>query len=100
MATIKDIKIHRNFGIRPNNDLIVVGNVWLVEKGQPYHLVQFTINELNKPYMWGACLCVPCDWEDKEIERVVKDYAQDEITEKDIIDYKSFIEDGEKWGWD
>ena len=100
MATIKDIKRTKNRGIRPTNNVILAGHIWLVEKGQPYDLVQFSINELNKPYLWRECICVPCDWEDETIERVVRGYAEDEITEKDIKDYVWFLECGEKWGWD
>ena len=84
MATIKEIQRSRNWGVRPTSDVIVEGHIWLVEKGQPYDLVQFSINELNKPYWW----------------RVVRDYAEDVITEKDIKEYIWFLECGEKWGWD
>lgn len=100
MATIKSISRSRNWGVRPTNNIILAGHIWLVEKGQPYDLVQFSINELDKSYFWNEHLCVPCDWEEDVVERVVKGYAEDEITEKDIKAYRQFLEDGEKWGWD
>lgn len=100
MATIKSISRSRNRGIRPINNIIFAGYIWLVEKGQPYDLVQFSINELDKSYFWNEHFCVPCDWKEDVVERVVKRYAEDEITEKDIKAYRQFLEDGEKWGWD
>ena len=100
MATIKSISRSKNWGVRPTNNIILAGHIWLVEKGQPYDLVQFSINELDKPYFWKEHLCVPCDWEEGVVERVIKRYAENEITEKDINNYRQFLEDGEKWGWD
>ena len=99
MATIKEIKRIKNWGKRPSNAEIF-GSVWLVEKEQEYDLVQFSINEMGKSYFWREQLCVPCDWEDDVVERVVKGYAEDEITEKDIKDYECFIRCGAEWGWD
>ena len=100
MATIKSISRSKNWGVRPTNNTILAGHIWLVEKGQPYDLVQFSINELDKPYFWKEHLCVPCDWEEDVIERVIKRYAENEITEKDINNHRQFLEFGEKWGWD
>lgn len=100
MATIKKIQRSRNWSKRPIGNIVLDGHIWLVEKGQDYDLVQFSINELDKPYFWRESICVPCDWEDEVVERVVKGYAEDEITEKDIKDYFEFLECGEKWGWD
>lgn len=100
MATIKSISRSKNWGVRPTNNIILDGHIWLVEKGQPYDLVQFSINELDKSYFWNEHLCVPCDWKEDVVERVVKRYAEDEITEKGIKAYRQFLEDGEKWGWD
>lgn len=99
MATIKDIKIHRNWGKRPTDNVVYVGMAWGVEKGEPYDLVQFSINELGKSYFWNTSLCFPCGMSEEEIKKECVDYAQQNITEKDIKDYLYFLECGEKWGW-
>lgn len=100
MATIKDIKIYRNRGTRPTDYAVYCGMAWGVEKGEPYDLVQFSINELNKPYFWRTSLCFPCGMSEEEIREECIEYAQQNITEKDIQDYRRFLEDGERWGWD
>lgn len=100
MATIKDIKIHRNWGKRPTDNVVYVGMAWGVEKGEPYDLVQFSINELDKFYFWNTSLCFPCGMSEEEIKKECVNYAQQNITEKDIKDYRYFLECGEKWGWD
>lgn len=100
MATIKDIKIHRNWGKRPTDNAVYCGMAWGVEKGEPYDLVQFSINELGKSYFWNTSLCFPCGMSEEEIKKECVDYAQQNITEKDIKDYRYFLECGEKWGWD
>lgn len=100
MATIKSIETNRNWGVRPSDNVIDFGFVWKVKKGEQYDLVEFTINELgNKPYYWAESLCVPIGMTDKEIEKIVKDYVKT-ITDEDIKNYKEFLEDGERWGWD
>ena len=99
MATIKDIKISRNWGKRPTDNAIYCGMIWGVEKGEPYDLVQFLINELGKSYFWQTSLCLPCGMSEEEIKEECIDYAKT-ITEQDIKDYKWFLECGEKWGWD
>lgn len=99
MATIKDIKIHRNWGKRPTGNDIYCGMVWGVEKGEPYDLVRFSINELDKSYFWYISLCFPCETSEEEIRESVEEYAKG-ITDKEIQDYCRFLEDGERWGWD
>lgn len=100
MATIKEIEIKENWGIRPSKNVIVGGNIWLVDEGQEYTLVQFSINELKKSYFWNDCFCVPCDWSEEKIRDLVEKYAKEQITEEQIKDYNDFLESGEKWGWD
>ena len=99
MATIKKIKISRNWGKRPTDNAIYCGMAWGVEKGEPYDLVQFSIHELNKPYFWNMSLCVKCGTSEEEINKLVEEYAET-ITDKDIAEYIDFLEQGEKWGWD
>lgn len=98
MATIKDIKIYRNWGKRLAYNTVYCGVVWRVEKGEPYDLVQFSINELGKPYFWNTSLCFPCGMSEEEIKKECVYYAQQSITEKDIKDYQYFLECVENWG--
>lgn len=100
MATIKDIQISRERGTRPNNNAIYCGMAWGVEKGEKYDLVQFSINELNKPYFWNTSLCFPCGMSEEEIRQECIKFAKEYISEKDVQDYRNFLEDGERWGWD
>ena len=101
MATIKDIQISKNWGARPTGNCENLNEVYYgVEKGQRYDLVQFSINELGKPYYWLQSICVPVDTSQEEIEEIVNEFARDHIKEEDIKYYQRFLEDGEKWGWD
>ena len=100
MATIKNIKIHRNWGKRPTDNAVYCGMAWGVEKGEPYDLVQFSINELDKPYFWETSLCFPCGMSEEEIRKDCVEYAKENITEQDIKDYRRFLKNGEEWGWD
>lgn len=99
MATIKNIMINRNWGKRPTGNAVYCGMAWGVEKGEPYDLVQFSINELDKPYFWNTSLCFPCGTSEEEIKESVEEYAKG-ITDKEIQDYRRFLDDGERWGWD
>ena len=99
MATIKSIKILRNRGVRPNDNVIYMGRAWYVEKGEPYDLVQFSINELGKPYFWDDSLCMPAGMSEDDIRKAVEDYAKN-ISDQDIKRYQEFLRFGEKWGWD
>lgn len=101
MATLKGISISRNWGERPTGN-VILGNMAFanVEKGQRYDLVQFSINELNKPYMWRESIGVPCGISEEEIKEIVLEYIEKFITDKDIKSYLDFLEMGEKWGWD
>lgn len=100
MITIKNIKISRNWGTRPTDNAIYCGMAWAVKKGEPYDLVQFSINELNKPYFWRDSLALPCGQSEEEIRQDCEDYIKQYIEDKDIAEYKKFLEYGEKWGWD
>lgn len=100
MATIKDIERHEKWGKRPTDNTQLVGHIWLVEKGEDYDLVNFSINELEKYFYWNECLCVPCYWTDEQVRKVAERYAQECISEKEIESFKWFLEMGEKWGWD
>ena len=99
MATIKEIKISRNCGKRPTDNLIYCGYNWRIEKGEPYDLVQFSINELKKPYYWNESLCVRCGTSEDEIEKLAEEYAS-EITDGEIKLFKEFLEFGEEYGFD
>lgn len=100
MATIKDIKIHREWGIRPTGNCSIANMGWAdVEMGDRYDLVKILINELDKPYYWQISFGFKCGTSEEEIKESVEEYAKT-ITDKEIQDYRSFLEDGEKWGWD
>ena len=52
MVTVDKIEIKRNWGVRPNDYEVYLGKLWCVEKGEPYDCVQFSVKELQKPYLW------------------------------------------------
>lgn len=100
MATIKDIKITRNWGKRPTGSRYICNEVYVeVDKGDPYDLVQFSINELEKSYYWHTSIGVKCGTSEDEIKEIVEEYAREHISKQDIKDYTRFLEDGERWGW-
>lgn len=98
MATLKKVSISRNWGVRPNDNGIYLGNNWMVEKGQPYDLVQFSINEING-YYWEEALCVPIGITEEDAKQLCEE-AVSYITDKAIKDYKWFLDMGNKYGWD
>lgn len=98
MATIKNISRTRKWGVRPLN-ISYVGEEWLVEIGEEYDLVQFSINEQKGSYYWYKSFNVPVDWEDEKVYAMISEYVKT-ITDKDVKDFNSFIETGEQWGWD
>lgn len=100
MPTLEKIERIRNRGKRPTDNAVYCGSVWLVEKGEEFDLVQFTIKELKKSYYWREHLCVPCNWTDDEVEKAVREYVKNYISDKEIKDFTWFLEMGEKWGWD
>lgn len=99
MATVKSINIVRNEFTRKRQDNGVCNMCWFVNEGEPYDVVNFSINELDKSYFWNVTLCVPCGLSEDEINSKVKEYAET-ITEKQIADYRNFLEMGEIYGWD
>lgn len=99
MATVKKINITRNWNTRPNDNAIHFGGIYKnVEKGEPYDLVQFSINEISG-YYWHSCLCVPCGTSEDEVKGMVEEFVKS-ITDKQIREYKEFIDFGNKYGWD
>lgn len=99
MATLKKINIYRNWGIRPDGNTIIEGNIYYgVNKGEPYDLVQFSINEING-YYWNTSLCVHAGMSEEEINRIVAEYVKT-ITNADIKEYQKFLDFGKKYGWD
>lgn len=96
---VTKIQITKNWGVRPTNEnIIIAGSVWCVEKGEQYDLVQFGVDEISG-YMWRESLCVPCGTSEEEAMRLSQQYA-DTITDDDVKGYKEFIEFCEKYGWD
>lgn len=101
MATIKEFEIKRNWGIRPTGNSYFANQVYTdVEKGQPFDLITFSINELTKPYSWRESIGVPCGTSEDEARELVEEYAKEYITEDDIKRYEEFLKNGELWGWD
>lgn len=100
MATLKEILREKKHGVRPNNNAVYCNHIWLVEKDEEYDLVQFSIEELGEPYWWKDFLCVPCDLTDEQVETIVKEYVEKYIDEKEIKDFRWFLEMGNKYGWD
>ena len=96
--TIVDIDIRRNFGVRPNRGIEIYGHAWAVDEGEPYDLVCFKIGEIGT--WWETKLCIPCCFSDREIKKIVQNYAEKEIFEKDVEAYKQFLRDIDKWGCD
>lgn len=99
MATLKNIEITKNYAIRPTGNVNIAHCVWCVKGGEEYTLVKFSIEEIDG-YLWVDSLCVPCSWGKRKIIKLTKEYCEKYITQEDIREYKSFLEDGEKWGWD
>ena len=99
MATIKTIDITRNGGERPAEDNNYFQGKWYVKVGEKFDSVKFIINELDKFYYWITTLYVPSGMEYNDIKELAETYAKT-ITEEDIKEYREFLEDGEKWGWD
>ncbi len=94
--TVRNISIHRNYGERPT--YIVMNRVWGVEPGEKYDLVQFSVDNIEK-YYWRESLCFPAGTNEEKIKEEVEKYANN-INDEDVASYKSFLDFGEKWGWD
>lgn len=100
MATIKKINISRNWATRPTDNAIYDGIAWGVQKGERYDLVQFSLEEIDKPFFWRTALAFPLGMSEEEIRNECIDYVKNNITDKDIKEFLWFLECGEKWGWD
>lgn len=98
MATLKDYKINKNRGVRPDDYVIQVGKKWFVEKGEPYDLVQFSINEV-KGFYWGDSLCVPTTMTEDEVKKLVDEEVKN-ISDTAVKSYNDFLDEGSKYGWD
>ena len=98
MATLKHYSRNFNWGIRQEN--VNDGHIYInVKPGENYDLVNFTINEFPYNIIWPLDLCVPSDFSEKELEKLIKEHLE-KITEKDIKDFKKFIDEGDQYGWD
>lgn len=97
MIKVKNITRNKNWGIRPTDNGIMFGFIWLVERGEQYDLVQFTINGV-KGYYWREKFCVPCEWTDEAVEKVVKQYVEDCISSEEVKLFAEFIKNIEEWG--
>lgn len=98
MATLNNFERIKNFATRPNDNCVYPGHVWLVEKGERYDLVQFTIKEV-KGYYWDESICVPTDFADEQVENIVNERVS-LITDAQISEYLGFIEDLKQYGCD
>ena len=97
MITIKKINILKNWGTRTGRENSkVFYNVSVTEK---YDLVQFVIAELGYDIYWCVSLGVPLDTPEEEINKYVNKYCKT-LPKVDIYNYKKFIDDGDKCGWD
>ena len=98
MATLSEFNISREYGTRPSINGISVGYIWEVEEGETYDMVSFSIKEIDR-YFWHEVLCLKAGMSEEEIRSKVEYYVG-LITEEDINEYKSFLKQGEKYGWD
>ena len=60
----------------------------MVEPGESYDLVQFSIDEING-YYWKTFICVPEGTSEDEINKIVKEYINT-ISDEDIKNTKIF----------
>ena len=97
MATLKKINIIRNFSTRKNNTL---GIVWQknLKENEEYDLIQIGLEEIPH-YYWKYSIGMKCGYSEEEIKNDIQEYI-DTITDEEIANYKRFLANGEKWGWD
>ena len=99
MATFDDIIINQNIRERPPEDEKILENVYFgVNVGENYKPVIFSIKEIAS-YYWWETLCFPIDMEENKIKEETINYAN-EITNDKVTNYKKFLEECEKYGWD
>lgn len=87
MATIRHLVIRPESYIRRKYN--TENYVWLVEEGQRFKRVNFSLKELKHCY-WIETLCVPSMWNEAKIRMEAQKYA-DSITESDINQYKKIL---------
>lgn len=97
MATLNSIEIINADGTRPMKN-INDGNTWLVEKGEPFNIVKFMLNEAYG-YYFPITLCVSKQLKKDEIEKLVKEYVNG-ISDEQVKNFNSFLKFGEEYGWD
>lgn len=98
MATLDRIERNKNWASRPTDNSISEGTIWCVEKGEEYDLVQFTIKEIDG-YYWNQAVAFPVDADDNFIAEEIKGYCES-IPEYAVKEYRSFLDFGNKYGWD
>ena len=97
MITIKKIEINRNWSYRNGREYYEV--FYNVPVSERYDLVKFIVKELGLDIFWHTSIGVPLNTSEQEINKYVYKYAET-ITNQDVKDYRRFIDDGDKYGWD
>lgn len=96
MATLKKINIIRNFSTRKNNTL---GMVWEknLKENEEYDLINISLEEIPD-YYWKYSIGMKCGYSEEQIKNDIQEYI-DTITDEEIANYKKFLANGEKYGW-
>ena len=97
MATLKKINVIRNFSTRKNNTL---GMVWEknLKENEEYDLINISLEEIPH-YYWKYSIGMKCGYSEEQIKNDIQEYI-DTITDEEIANYKKFLANGEKYGWD
>lgn len=100
MATLKDVRVTRDFGEVPSENVKIDYMVWDTElkSGDRYDLLQIAIEEVHG-YYWQFSTGLKRNCNQKEIDAAVH-IMLSRITEQKIKEYNNFLEDGRKYGWD
>lgn len=96
MATLKNYNIGRSWRKRYANDtydMIYMG----VKVGQTYDVVNFTINEV-KGFYWKTSIAFPCRTPKYKIEKFLKEFVENHITQEEIDGYNGFLKEVTEWG--
>lgn len=96
MATLKKINIIRNFSTRKNTKL---GMVWEknLKENEEYDLINISLEEIPH-YYWKYSIGMKCGYSEEQIKNDIQEYI-DTITDEEIANYKKFLANGEKYGW-
>lgn len=97
MITIKRIDINRSWSVRNGRECDKV--FYNVSAGEKYDLVKFIITELGYDIYWCESIGVPLNTSEEDINKYVEKYCKT-LKKSDVLDYKKFIDDGNKYGWD